>query len=288
MNTIHHPAFVTASGRAVTRLGQGTWHLAENHSRRESEIAALRRGIELDLNLIDTAEMYGGGRSEALIGEAIRGHAREDLYLVSKVYPHNAGRANIFKSCEASLKRLGTDYLDLYLLHWRGRVPLAETAECMEELVSRGLIRHWGVSNLDTDDMRELAAVPHGKNCVTDQVLYHLASRGIEYDLLPWLEVQGTTAMAYCPLAQYGDLQRGLIGNRGLTNVARRHHASAAQILLAFTLRHDFVIPIPKSSSPEHTEDNAGALAIHLTEEDLRELSQDFPAPTRKTWLDIV
>lgn len=288
MHTIKHPAFVTASGRAVTRLGQGTWHLAENHSRRESEIAALRRGIELNLNLIDTAEMYGGGRSEALIGEAIRETSREDLYLVSKVYPQNAGRANIFKSCEASLKRLGTDYLDLYLLHWRGRVPLAETAECMEELVSRGLIRHWGVSNLDTDDMKKLAAVPHGKNCVTDQVLYHLASRGIEYDLLPWLERQGMTAMAYCPLAQYGDLDRGLIGNRGLTAVAHRHHASAAQILLAFTLQHDFVIPIPKSSSPEHTEDNAGALEIQLSEQDLRDLSRDFPAPTRKTWLDIV
>ncbi len=288
MKAVAHPAFLTASGAPVARLGQGTWHLGENHSRRPSEIAALRRGLELGLNLIDTAEMYGGGRSEALIGEAVRGTDRAALYLVSKVYPHNAGRANILKSCEASLKRLGTDYLDLYLLHWRGNVPLAETAACMEELVSRGLIRHWGVSNLDTADMQELAAVPNGMHCVTDQVLYHLASRGVEFDLLPWLESHHMTAMAYCPLAQYGDLDRGLIGNWGLTAVARRHSASTAQILLAFTLLRDYVIPIPKSSSPAHTEDNAKALTIELTPEDIAELSRDYPAPARKTWLDIV
>lgn len=288
MKTIAHPAFRTTSGAPVVRLGQGTWHLGENHMRRASEIAALQRGVALGLNLIDTAEMYGGGRSEALIGEAIRGTDRASLYLVSKVYPHNAGRSNIFKSCEASLKRLGTLYLDLYLLHWRGNVPLEETVACMEELVSRGLIRHWGVSNLDTADMQELAAVPNGTHCVTDQVLYHLASRGVEYDLLPWLEACHMTAMAYCPLAQYGDLDRGLIGNRGLTAVARRHHASVAQILLAFTLLREYVIPIPKSSSLAHTEDNAKALAIELTAEDVVELSRDYPAPSRKTWLDIV
>lgn len=288
MKTIAHPAFRTTSGAPVVRLGQGTWHLGENHTRRASEIAALQRGVALGLNLIDTAEMYGGGRSEALIGEAIRDADRASLYLVSKVYPHNAGRTNIFKSCEASLKRLGTSYLDLYLLHWRGNVPFEETVACMEELVSRGLIRHWGVSNLDTADMQELAAVPNGTHCVTDQVLYHLASRGVEYDLLPWLEARHMTAMAYCPLAQYGDLDRGLIGNRGLTAVARRYNASAAQILLAFTLLREYVIPIPKSSSPAHTEDNAKALAIELTAEDVAELSRDYPAPSRKTWLDIV
>ncbi len=288
MKTIAHPAFQTVSGAPVVRLGQGTWHLAENHTHRASEIAALQRGVELGLNLIDTAEMYGGGRSEALIGEAIRPFDRASLYLVSKVYPHNAGRANIFKSCEASLKRLGTEYLDLYLLHWRGNIPLEETAACMEELVSRGLIRHWGVSNLDTGDMQELAAVPNGTHCVTDQVLYHLASRGVEYDLLPWLEAHHMTAMAYCPLAQYGDLDRGLIGNRGLAAVAHRHSASVAQILLAFTLLRDYVIPIPKSSSPAHTEDNAKALDIALTADDIAALSRDYPAPSRKTWLDIV
>ncbi len=288
MKTIAHPPFQTASGAPVVRLGQGTWHLAENHGRRSSEIAALQRGIALGLNLIDTAEMYGSGRSEALIGEAIRGTDRASLYLVSKVYPHNAGRSNIFKSCEASLKRLGTDYLDLYLLHWRGNVPLAETVSCMEELISRGLIRHWGVSNLDTSDMQELAGITNGMHCVTDQVLYHLASRGVEFDLLPWLEAHQMTAMAYCPLAQFGDLDRGLIGNRGLTAVARRHGTSVAQILLAFTLLREYVIPIPKSSSPDHTEDNAKALSIDLTNEDIAELSRDYPAPTRKTWLDIV
>ncbi len=288
MKTISHPAFQTASGAPVLRLGQGTWHLAEHPERRSSEIAALQRGLELGMNLIDTAEMYGGGRSESLIGEAIHSTARDSLFLVSKVYPHNAGRRNIFSACEASLKRLGTDYLDLYLLHWRGNVPLSETAECMEELVSRGHIRHWGVSNLDTADMQELAAVQNGTHCVTDQVLYHLASRGVEYDLLPWLRAHHMTAMAYCPLAQYGDLERDLIGNRGLNAVARRHNASIAQILLAFTLLRDDVIPIPKSSSPEHTEDNFGALSIELTDADVAELSRDYPAPTRKTWLDIV
>lgn len=288
MKIIDHPAFLTASGKPVTRLGQGTWHLAEHPARRSSEIAALQKGLELGMNLIDTAEMYGGGQSESLIGEAIRGADRASLYLVSKVYPHNAGRPSIFKSCEASLKRLGTDYLDLYLLHWRGNVPLAETAECMEELVSRGLIRAWGVSNLDTADMRELASVPHGKNCVTDQVLYHLASRGVEYDLLPWLEKNHMTAMAYCPLAQYGDLDRGLLKSRALRTVAERRGASPAQVLLAFTLLRDFVIPIPKSSSPEHTEDNFGALSLELTAEDVAALSREYPAPKTKTWLDIV
>ena len=288
MKTIGHPAFQTVSGKAVTRLGQGTWHLAEHPTRRDSEIAALRRGIELGMNLIDTAEMYGGGRSESLIGEAIRNADRSALYLVSKVYPHNAGRPEIFRACEASLRRLGTDYLDLYLLHWRGSVPLAETAECMEELISRGLIRHWGVSNLDTSDMEELYACENGKNCVTDQVLYHLASRGPEFDLFPWLRKHGMTAMAYCPLAQYGDLERGLLQDKGLNNVARRHNASTAQILLAFTLLRSDVIPIPKSSSPAHTEDNFGALSIELTPEDTAELSRRYPAPSRKTWLDIV
>ena len=288
MKTIQHPAFLTASGKAVTRLGQGTWHLAEHPARRRSEIAALQRGIELGMNLIDTAEMYGGGRSESLIGESIQGTDRESLYLVSKVYPHNAGRGSIFDACENSLRRLGTDYLDLYLLHWRGNVPLSETAECMEELVRRGLIRHWGVSNLDTSDMQELASVPDGLHCVTDQVLYHLASRGVEYDLLPWLREHGMTAMAYCPLAQFGDLERGLLQDKGLNAVARRHGASTAQILLAFTLLREDVIPIPKSSTPEHTQDNFGALSIELTESDLAELSAHYPAPTRKTWLDIV
>ena len=174
-------------GTQVPALGQGTWYLGEQPAVRARELAALRTGIEHGMTLLDTAEMYGGGRSEELVGEAIRPYDREKLFLVSKVYPHNAGRPEIFRSCENSLRRLGTEYLDLYLLHWRGSVPFAETAECMEELVRKGRIRRWGVSNLDTDDMEELWGVPGGAQCQVDQVLYHLGSRGVEYDLLPWL-----------------------------------------------------------------------------------------------------
>ena len=283
---ITHPAFVTASGKPVTRLGQGTWHLAERGDRK-SEIATLRRGIELGLNLIDTAEMYASGGSERLIGEAIAGETREDLFLVSKCYPQNAGRSGIFRACEASLSRLGTDYLDLYLLHWRGRVPFRETVECMEELIAQGKIRHFGVSNLDIDDMRELAAVRGGKNCVTDQVLYHVGCRGPEFDLFPWLKAQGMSAMAYCPLAQFGALDRDVVRSRTLRSIADKHGASLAQVMLAFILRDENIIPIPKSSTPAHVEDNAKALTLALDKDDLAAIEREFPAPKHAVPLEI-
>lgn len=278
--------FITQSGVPAGPIGQGTWYLGNRPDTFQQELSALRAGIDRGMTLLDTAEMYGEGAAERLLGQAIRGYDREKLYLVSKVYPHNAGRKNIFHSCRQSLKRLDTDYLDLYLLHWRGSVPLAETAACMEELKEDGLIRAWGVSNLDLDDMDELAAVPGGKNCVTDQVLYHLGSRGIEFDLLPALQKRDISVMAYCPLAQGGSLRQGLLESPAVADTARAHDASPTQVLLAFLLSRPGVVPIPRSSKADHALDNAGAADIRLTKEDLARLDAAFPAPTRRVPLD--
>jgi diketogulonate reductase-like aldo/keto reductase len=281
---------ISTNGLSLPALGQGGWHLGDDPQKSHSEIAALRRGIELGMTMIDTAEMYGDGRSETLIGEAIRDIRREDVLLVSKVYPHNAGSPNIFVSCDASLKRLGTDYLDLYLLHWRGSIPLVETVECMEQLVSAGKIRRWGVSNFDVADMEELMRVPNGKNCVVDQVLYHLCSRGIEYDLLPWLAEHDMAVMAYCPLAQAGRLkrmQKEILANGTLLSIAQKYEISVFQILLAFTLRRSNVISIPKSGSPEHVEQNAAVLNISISNEDWTEIDRIFWPPTSKMHLDM-
>lgn len=190
------------------------------------------------MTLLDTAEMYGEGKAETMAGEVIRKYDRSRLFLVSKVYPHNAGKDRIFQSCENSLKRLGTDYLDLYLLHWRGSIPLKETVACMEELAARGKIRRWGVSNFRTHDMEELWSVPAGSHCAVNQVLYHLASRGIEFDLLPWMRSHGVPIMAYCPLAQGGDLRRGLFENDTVKKIAEKHRATVPQVLLSFVI-HD-------------------------------------------------
>lgn len=276
------------NGTVIPRLGQGTWHMGEKSGRKKDEIEALRKGIELGMTLIDTAEMYGDGASERLIGEAIRPVGREKLYLVSKVYPHNAGKGRIQKSLDNSLKRLGTEYLDLYLLHWRGSVPLAETAECMERLVESGKIRSWGVSNLDIDDMEELLALPNGSGCQVDQVLYHLGSRGVEYSLLPWLDKQGIPLMAYCPIAQGGSLKRGLYGNPVLQTIAEQYGVSESVILLNFILQNDNVFAIPKASAAAHVEENRRALEIDLTKAEMEALDRSFPAPRQKVYLDIV
>ena len=275
------------NGAEVPALGLGTWYLGDDAGRRAREISALRTGIEKGMTLIDTAEMYGGGRSERLVGEAIEGTERKKLFIVSKVLPNNAGRRGIFRSCEESLKRLGTDYLDLYLLHWRGSVPLAETVECMEKLARDGLIRGWGVSNFDTDDMEELLRVKGGDGCLVNQVLYHAASRGIEYSLLPFMRGRGVALMAYCPLAQGGTLRRGLFRSRALNDIAARRGATVAQILLAWAIRGGDAIAIPRSSSPEHTAENAAADAIELTPEELAAIDREFAPPRRKEPLDI-
>ena len=275
------------NGAEVPALGLGTWYLGDDAGRRASEIAALRTGIEKGMTLIDTAEMYGGGRSERLVGEAIKGTERGRLFIVSKVLPNNAGRRGIFRSCEESLQRLGTDYLDLYLLHWRGSVPLAETVECMEKLERDGMIRGWGVSNFDTDDMEELRRVKGGDGCLVNQVLYHAASRGIEYSLLPQMRERGVALMAYCPLAQGGSLRRGLFRSRALNDIAARRGATVAQILLAWAIRDGNTVAMPRSSSPEHTAENAGADTIELTAEELAAIDREFAPPRRKEPLDI-
>lgn len=279
--------FITVSGSRVGRIGQGTWFLGEDPAYFRQEADSLRAGIEHGMTMIDTAEMYGGGAAETLVGDAIRGYDREKLYLVSKVLPYNAGRKNIFRSCEDSMRRMKTDYLDLYLLHWRGSVPFAETVECMQELVRKGRIRRWGVSNMDLYDMDELLSLPGGSECLTDQVLYHLGSRGIEFDLLPWLADRDIPVMAYCPLAQAGRLRRGILRSSAVNEVAKAHNATPQQIMLAFLITRNNVIPIPRTSKAAHAVSNAEAASIALTAEDLAKLDAAFPAPDHRVPLDM-
>lgn len=272
---------------AVPVIGQGTWYMGENQALRAQEAAALRAGIDLGLTVIDTAEMYADGGAEEVVSEAIRGQ-RDRVVLVSKVYPWNAGGRKIASACEASLRRLNTDYLDLYLLHWRGDYSLQETVEGMEALVAQGKIRRWGVSNLDFDDMQQLWQADGGAQCATNQVLYHLASRGIEYDLLPWCQQQQLPVMAYCPLAQAGRLRNGLLNHTVVKNIAQERGVTAAQVLLAWVISHRGVLAIPKAASIEHVEQNAAALEIVLSAEELALLDKAYPAPGRKTPLDMV
>lgn len=287
MNTISDSRFRTKSGKTVGKIGQGTWYLGENPRALSQEQMALQIGVEAGMNLIDTAEMYGDGDSERMISGAIKPLLREELFLVSKVYPHNAGRSHIFTSCDSSLKRLGTDYLDLYLLHWRGGVPLSETVGCMEELKAQGKIRNWGVSNFDVDDMQELWSIPKGDQCTVNQVLYHLGSRGVEYALLPWMQQRYISLMAYCPLAQAGKLRRGLLDNPVVKAISESHNATPQQTLLAFLLNTPGVIPIPRTGHANHAQSNAGAADIHLSAEECKQLDRAFPPPTHKMPLDI-
>jgi diketogulonate reductase-like aldo/keto reductase len=268
MKTVRLPA-----GDRVPAFGQGTWMMGEDAAKRQAELATLRRGIELGATLIDTAEMYGDGKAEELVGRAIAG-CRDDIFLVSKVYPHNATRRGAVAACERSLKRLATDRLDLYLLHWRGSVPLKETLDAFAKLRDAGKIRHYGVSNLDLADMQELSALPGGADVQTDQVLYNLTRRGIEWDLLPWLRTREIAVMAYSPIEQ-GRLLR----NRGLVDFARQLGATPAQIALAWLLRNDNVIVIPKASNPARLEENLAALELTLTPEQLAEIDRIFPPP---------
>jgi len=275
-------------GTMMPKLGMGTWCLGNHRNERDKEIDALRAGLDAGIQMIDTAEMYGEGKSEELVGEAVRGYKREDLFLVSKVYPHNAGREKIYSSLEHSLNRLGTDYLDLYLLHWRGLVPLSETVECMEELVGSGRIRHWGVSNFDTSDMEELLRIKSGANCAVNQVLYHLGSRGIEYDLMPWLKEHEIPVMAYCPLAQAGSLRHEMMENEVLQETASRYGITVMQLLLAFVLHQEGMAAIPRSGSREHVLENVRAGNIVLELQDLQKISGQYPAPGKKQPLDII
>ncbi|OPW96069.1 aldo/keto reductase [Citrobacter sp. A316] len=270
---------------SLPAIGQGTWYMGEDPSRRRDEVSALQAGLDLGLRLIDTAEMYADGAAEEVVGEALTGR-RDSAFLVSKVYPWNAGGQKAIAACEASLRRLKTDYLDLYLLHWMGDFSFAETVDAMEILIAQGKIRRWGVSNLDYDDMQALWQVPGGRECATNQVLYHLASRGIEYDLLPWCQQQ-MPVMAYSPLAQAGRLRGDLLSNSVVNDIARTHNVSAAQILLAWVIRQSGVIAIPKAASVAHVEQNAAALEITLSVDELKQLDKAYPAPKGKTALDM-
>lgn len=275
-------------GTYMPKLGQGTWYMGEDPKLLEKEIEALQEGIRLGMTLLDTAEMYGEGLSEKLVGEAIKIFPREDLFLVSKVYPHNAGRKNIFTSLKRSLERLGTPYLDLYLLHWRGSVPLSETIACMEEMKKEGLIKNWGVSNFDTNDMKELLSCPSGDKCSVNQVLYHLGSRGIEYDLLPYLKKENIALMAYCPLGHDKNTRRRITEHPVVREVAEKHGITPLQLMLSFTLAEDSICSIPKASSLPHVKENAETLHLTLTEEDLQRLNEAFPAPRKSVPLDML
>jgi diketogulonate reductase-like aldo/keto reductase len=260
-----------APGLSVAAIGQGTWHMGERSARKDDEVAALRLGLELGLDLIDTAEMYGEGGAEQVVGEAIAGR-RDEVVLVSKVYPHNASRQGTVAACERSLRRLGTDRLDVYLLHWRGGVPLAETVEAMERLVEAGKIRHYGVSNFDAADMADWVAA--GGRAATNQVLYNLGRRGVEWDLLPWCRANGISVMAYSPVEQgalaQDKLLRGLAADLGV---------AAGTLALAWTLRHGNVQAIPKAVQPDHIRANRAALDLLLQPAILAALDRAFPAP---------
>jgi diketogulonate reductase-like aldo/keto reductase len=270
-----------ADGTPIPTLGQGTWKLGERGADRKAEAATLRAGLDLGMTLVDTAEMYAEGGSEEVVAEAIAGR-REEVFLVSKAYPQNASRSRLPQACERSLKRLKTDVIDLYLLHWRGGVPLAETAEAMEALKQQGKIRHWGVSNLDVADLEELEG--DLRACMTDQVLYNLESRGVEFDLLPFCQQELMPVMAYSPLGQAG----ALLDHPVLRRVAQRQGSTPAQVALAWTLRNPGVIAIPKAASVKHLKENWAARMMVLTPEDLTELDSAFPPPSRKQALEML
>jgi diketogulonate reductase-like aldo/keto reductase len=270
------------SGEKIAGLGQGTWHFAEMPARRSDEIASIRLGVDLGMTVIDTAEMYSNGAAEVLVGEAIAGR-RSEVFIVDKVLPHHATRVGTVRACQASLGRLGVDNIDLYLLHWRGRIPLEETIEGFAELKRVGMIRHWGVSNLDIDDMIELSGIPGGDEVQTNQILYNLSRRGPEYALLPWLAQHHIPAMAYSPIEQ-----GRLLEHPALQPIARRHNATPAQIALAWVLQHDGVIAVPRAGTPSHVRQNAAARDIELTPEDLHALDRAFPPPVQPRPLEVL
>jgi len=275
---------VLPDDESVPVLGQGTWRMGESKRAHANEVAALRLGIELGMTLIDSAEMYGEGGTEKVVADAIEGR-RDRVFIVTKVYPHNASRAELPKACEHSLKRLCIETIDLYLLHWREKTPpLEETIETFEKLRTAGKIKRWGVSNFDVDDMEELFAIENGRNCSVNQVLYNLEHREIEFDLLPWSQKNKIPILAYSPVGH----DRGLLENKTLTKLAKRHDATSAQIALAWVLRQPGVIAIPKASNEKHVRENARSIKIKLTEEDLVELDREFPPPKSKKSLPML
>ncbi len=276
------PSVTFPDGTTAPALGLGTWTMGERETRAANEAAALALGFDLGMTLVDTAEMYAEGGAERVVARAIAGQ-RDRLFVVSKVYPHNAGRKSAISACERSLKRLKTDRLDLYLLHWRGRIPLAETVAAFERLRADGKIVRWGVSNFDTADMRELFALAEGRRCATNQVLYHLGERGIEWDLLPWLREHRIPLMAYSPLGQ-----GALLRNPRLASIAQRSGATPAQIALGWLLRSPDVVAIPESADVEHIRANRAAATLRLDPPTLDAIDAAFPPPAGPTPLSVI
>lgn len=273
-NTVEHKRF--------SPLGQGTWYMGDSQANRQEEIRTLQTGIDLGMTLIDTAEMYGKGRAEELVGEAIEGR-RDKVFLVGKILPSNANREGTKRACEQSLRRLRTDVIDLYMLHWQGDYPFEETIAAMMELIKEGKILSWGVSNMDVEEMEEIFALEQGKNCAANEILYNLSRRGVEFALLPWCEQHGIPVIAYSPIEQ-----GRILSNKTLSLVAERHRATPAQIALAWILKRPGVVAIPKSGSVAHVRENAGSLEVKLTEEDMVMLNNTFPAPKRKIPLEVL
>lgn len=270
------PTVTLPGSREIPTLGFGTWMMGETRSEAKAEVDAVRLALDLGMTVIDTAEMYGDGGAERIVGEALKDR-REDAYLVSKVLPWNASYDGTIKACHASLDRLGTDHLDLYLLHWRGEHPLEDTVAAMEELKAAGRIGAWGVSNFDLDDMEELFSVADGENCAVNQVLYNLSRRGIEFDLLPWCQEHGIPIMAYSPIEQ-----GRILHHPELIHVAKAYQATPAQVALAFLLERDEVIPIPKTSNLRRLQENRDAVDLDISDEDWARLDAAFPPPARK------
>ena len=271
------PAVKLPSGVTMPVMGQGTWKMGEQRSERAREVAALKLGIDLGLTLIDTAEMYGDGGAEEIVAAAIEDR-RDEVFIVSKVYPHNASRRGTIAACDRSLQRLGVDHIDLYLLHWRGSHPLTDTVRAFEELRASGKIGGWGVSNFDAGDLDELNSIKDGRNCAVNQVLYNLAHRGIEWDVLPWCNSRELPVMAYCPVDQGGPMLR----SDALKSVAARHDATPAQIALAWLVRQPGVVAIPKAVGEAHLRANRAALDIVLSKADVDALDIEFSSPHRK------
>ncbi|MHC5230117.1 aldo/keto reductase [Enterococcus sp. LJL99] len=278
---------IMMDGKPIYPIGFGTWHMGDSSAKAEMEIKAIQTGIENGIELIDTAEMYGNGRSEELVGQAIQPYDREKLYLVSKVLPMNASRNQLPISLDQSLKRLKTDYLDMYLLHWQGGVPLQETIDALEKQVQLGKIKAWGVSNFDTSDMQELLTLTKGINCKTNQVLYNLGDRGIDFDLKPFMQQKKIPLMAYSPVAQGDQFGANLLKKPILKEIAEKHQVDVFQILLAWAIRDGNTIAIPQSGNPAHVLNNIHAAMIELDREDFAKINQIYPEPTRKMPLAI-
>jgi len=280
MKTLNLP-----SGKAIPVLGQGTWRMGENRTEQKAEIEVLQLGMDMGISLIDTAEMYGEGGAENIVGEAIKGR-RDEVFLVSKVYPHNASLKGTVEACKRSLKRLKTDYLDMYLLHWPGSVPLSETLEAFQQLQNEGLIRDYGLSNFDLSGIQKALLLPGGAQIATNQVYYNLLHRGIEWDLLPWCQNNNIPVMSYSPIESSPTDQKGFLDHAAMKAIAAEHKATTAQIAIAWLL-HKKVIVIPKSSNPVHLRENFAAIDIQMTAAELGLLDQTFPPPGQKVSLEM-